>query len=62
MRRFIKRFYVGIILLFLYLPIITLIVFSFNDSKTMARWSGFSFKWYGELFTDPNILHAIFVT
>ena len=62
MRRFIKRFYVGIILLFLYLPIITLIVFSFNESKTMARWSGFSFKWFGELFTDPIILDAIFVT
>lgn len=62
MRRFAKRFYVGLILLFLYLPIITLIVFSFNESKTMAHWSGFSFKWYGELFTDPIILDAIFVT
>ncbi len=62
MRRLSKRLYVGIILLFLYLPIITLIVFSFNESKTMARWSGFSLKWYGELFTDPIILDAIFVT
>ena len=62
MRRFTKRFYIGIILLFLYLPIITLIVFSFNGSKTMAHWSGFSLKWYGELFTDPIILDAIFVT
>ncbi len=62
MKRLSKRFYIGIILLFLYLPIITLIVFSFNESKTMARWSGFSFKWYGELFTDPIILDAIFVT
>ncbi len=62
MRRLTKRFYIGIILLFLYLPIITLIVFSFNESKTMARWSGFSLKWYGELFTDPIILDAIFVT
>lgn len=62
MKRFSKRFYVGLILLFLYLPIITLIVFSFNGSKTMARWSGFSLKWYGELFTDPIILDAIFVT
>lgn len=62
MKRFIKRFYVSLILLFLYLPIMTLIAFSFNGSKTMARWSGFTFKWYGELFTDPIILNAIVVT
>lgn len=62
MKRFIKRFYVGLILLFLYLPIMTLIAFSFNESKTMARWDGFSLKWYGELFTDPIILNAIVVT
>ena len=62
MKRFFKRSYVSVILLFLYLPIITLIIFSFNESKTMSNWSGFSFKWYGELFNDPILLDAIFVT
>ena len=62
MRRFFKRFYIVIVLLFLYVPILTLIVFSFNESKTMAKWGGFSFKWYGELFTDATILNALFVT
>ena len=41
-----------LVLLFLYVPILTLIAFSFNASSTMAKWGGFSLKWYGELFTD----------
>jgi putrescine transport system permease protein len=36
--------------IFLYLPIIILIIFSFNNSKLISTWTGFSFKWYGELF------------
>ena len=47
---FIKRFYLAIIFIFLYAPIVTLIVFSFNDSKSMGSWHGFTLKWYGELF------------
>lgn len=62
MRRFIKRFYLALILLFLYAPIVTLIVFSFNESKVMAKWTGFSFKWYEQLFSDPNILKIIWIT
>lgn len=62
MRSFIRRFYIVIVLLFLYVPILTLIVFSFNASSTMAKWGGFSLKWYGELFTDRQILDALAVT
>jgi regulator of protease activity HflC (stomatin/prohibitin superfamily) len=62
MRSFFRRFYIVIILLFLYVPILTLIVFSFNESKTMAKWGGCSLKWYGELFTDSTILNALSVT
>lgn len=43
---------------FLYAPIISLIVFSFNESKLVTVWGGFSTKWYGELFTDPQVLNA----
>jgi putrescine transport system permease protein len=43
---------------FLYLPIISLIVFSFNENKLVTVWGGFSTKWYGELFRDPQILGA----
>ena len=45
-------------LLFLYLPIAILIVFSFNASKLSARWQGFSLQWYAMLFTDQALLAA----
>lgn len=43
---------------FLYVPILLLIVFSFNESKLVTVWGGFSFKWYGELFQDDQLLGA----
>jgi len=45
--------------LFLYLPIVTLIVFSFNESKLVTIWSGFSVKWYFELFSDRQMIDAV---
>jgi putrescine transport system permease protein len=44
--------------LFLYIPILTLMVFSFNDSSMMTSWSGFSFRWYVALANDKSLLHA----
>ncbi len=46
----------------MYLPIGALIVFSFNESKNMAKWTGFSLHWYEELFHDPIIAQAVWVT
>ena len=43
---------------FLYVPIACLMVFSFNDSTLMTSWSGFSLRWYGELFQDQALLSA----
>ncbi|MGB6105729.1 MAG: ABC transporter permease subunit [Pusillimonas sp.] len=43
---------------FLYLPILCLMVFSFNDSSMMTSWTGFSLKWYVELFNDKALLDA----
>lgn len=43
---------------FLYVPILCLMVFSFNDSTMMTSWTGFSFKWYAELFNDDALLSA----
>lgn len=57
-----KRFYTGLMFLFLYAPIIVLIVFSFNNSKSRGTWSGFTFKWYIELFKDAEILKALYNT
>ncbi|CAN7332615.1 ABC transporter permease subunit [Devosia sp. LjRoot16] len=47
---------------FLYLPIISLVVFSFNESKLVTVWSGFSTKWYGELFADEQMLGAAWLS
>ena len=59
---FIKGAYLVIILLFLYLPIGTLMVLSFNKSKSMSVWTGFTTKWYGEMFSNSQILEAIWNT
>lgn len=56
---FIKRFYLLIIFIFLYTPIVTLMVFSFNDSKSMGKWSGFTLKWYTQLFQNDRIMDAL---
>ena len=47
---------------FLYLPILILIVYSFNESRLASVWSGFSFKWYGELLRDRSMLDAAWVS
>ena len=47
---------------FLYAPILSLIIFSFNESKLVTVWGGFSTKWYGELFEDPQILGAAWIS
>jgi len=47
---------------FLYLPILILIVYSFNESKLVTVWAGFSTKWYGELFRDKAFMDAAIVT
>ncbi len=47
---------------FLYAPIISLVVFSFNDSRLVTVWGGFSTRWYGELLRDRQILSSAWVS
>lgn len=47
---------------FLYLPMLILIIYSFNESKLVTVWAGFSTKWYGELFQNEAFLDAAWVT
>lgn len=47
---------------FLYLPMLILVVYSFNESKLVTVWAGFSTKWYGELFNDQQFLDAAWTT
>ena len=60
--KFFRGTYLGLILLFLYAPIAVMIVLSFNQGKSRAKWEGFSFKWYGELFHNTAIMEALKVT
>ena len=49
-------------LIFLYLPMLVLVVYSFNESQLVTVWAGFSPKWYGELFADEQILSAVWTS
>lgn len=62
MKKLLKAIYIGIILLFLYLPIGTLIVLSFNESKAMSVWAGFSTRWYEEMFNNRLVMEAVWNT
>lgn len=57
-----RRFYLVLLYLFLYAPIVVLIAFSFNETKSMGNWTGFSLKWYIALFNDRTIMKALYYT
>ena len=57
-----SRIYLAVIFLFLYLPILVLVVLSFNNSKSRVVWGGFTLKWYASCFTDKTIMNALIMT
>ncbi|MFD3447462.1 ABC transporter permease [Microbacteriaceae bacterium 4G12] len=60
-----KKFLVSyswLILLFLYLPMLVLMVYSFNDSRINAEWKGFTLHWYTDLFENPDVISAFLNT
>lgn len=59
MKTRLEKIYMGIIFVFMYAPILTLIVLSFNSSKSRARWGGFTLQWYANLFSDNAVLNAM---
>ena len=59
MRRWLSRLPVIVGLAFLYAPMLVLVIYSFNESRLVTVWSGFSVKWYGELLRDRQILEAL---
>ena len=59
MKKALKGLYLTLIVLFLYLPIGTLMVLSFNSGKTMNAWTGFSLDWYEEMFQSQKIMEAL---
>ena len=57
-----RRAYLGLILLFIYMPILVLVVLSFNASRSRNTWAGFSLHWYIEMFRDATIVSALYNT
>ena len=62
MKKTVRNIYLGLILFLMYAPIVTLIVLSFNASKSRAKWGGFTLKWYASLFQDKAIMTALYNT
>ncbi len=54
-----KRTYVASVYLFLYLPLVILIIYSFNSSKYSTNWKGFTLKWYAKLFDNTMLLDVM---
>lgn len=54
-----RRIYLALIAIFMYAPIVTLIVLSFNKSKSRSKWGGFTLKWYASLFDNEAIMAAL---
>ena len=61
-RKFISDFYLVIILIFLYAPIFTMMVLSFNQSKSRTHWGGFTLSWYTQMFQSRAIMYALYTT
>lgn len=61
-RRLGSRIFMGLIFLFLYAPILLMIVFSFNAGNSNVVWQGFSLRWYEQLFHDRAIIQSVYTT
>lgn len=59
MSKALSRIYTALVLVFLYAPIAIMVFFSFNEGKSLSVFSGFSFRWYGELFARAEVMEAL---
>ena len=59
MKKYASRIYLGIIFAILYIPILTVILFSFNETKSTSVFEGFDIRWYVELFKSPDAFEAL---
>ena len=62
MKKVLERIYLALLLIFMYAPIVTLIVLSFNSSKSRAKWGGFTLNWYINLLSDEAVASALINT
>ena len=61
-KKFIEDFYLVLVLVFLYAPILVMMVLSFNSSKSRSQWGGFTLKWYTQMFESATIMDALYNT
>ncbi len=61
-KRVLSSIYMGILVVFFYAPILYTIVFSFNDSKSLTHFAGFSLRWYEKMFADRTMMQSVFYT
>lgn len=57
-----SKFYIAICFAFFYLPILVTMVFSFNSSKSLSKFTGFSLRWYKALLENSEIMSAVYVS
>lgn len=62
LKRFFQNFYLVFVLIFLYAPILTMMVLSFNSSKSRTDWGGFTLDWYRQMFQSSAIMDALYNT
>ncbi len=59
---FISKFYMVLLFVFFYLPIVVTVIFSFNSSKSLTHFTGFSLRWYQELLSNSEVMSAVYVS
>ena len=57
--KILPKIFMGIMLLFFYAPIIYTIIFSFNSSRSLTHWSGFSMRWYERMFSNSDMMDSV---
>lgn len=62
MKKLLRRLYLLIVMIFFYLPILYTVVFSFNGSKSLSVFSGFSLQWYQKMYHNKDMMNSIFYT
>mgnify|MGYP003307308265 CR=1 FL=1 len=60
MKKWVKNIYLALIIIFFYLPIIYVVIFSFNSSKSLSSFTGFSLQWYEKMFKSRSMMDSVY--
>ena len=61
-KKIIRYIFLALIVIFLYAPILYTVIFSFNEGKSLTRFTGFSLKWYEKMFSNNTMMESLFYT